>query len=149
MNQVIIFCGVDLIFIASAYAIINVFLKRDRKHAFQELVIVFGSAVLAWLLSHVLKGIIAHPRPDLTHALITPDDTYSLPSGHATFMFALAYAMYLFDKPAGKILFVLAIATGVARVLAGVHYWYDIVGGLVLGIIVAQIISSLIARYRA
>ncbi len=149
MNQVIIFCAVNLIFIASLYAFINVFFKRDRKHQLQELVIVFGSAFLAWFLAYVLKGIIAHPRPDAMNALITPTSTYSFPSGHASFMFALAYAMYLFDKPAGRILFVLAIATGVARVLVGVHYWYDILGGLVFGIFVAQIISLLIKRYRS
>jgi membrane-associated phospholipid phosphatase len=41
-------------------------------------------------------------------------------------------------KPA-VILLVLALFTGAARVLAGVHFWYDIVGGAILGYMTAYV----------
>lgn len=95
----------------------------------------FLTSVGAWYAAHYLKLLINFPRPDLSHALFLPVDIHSngLPSAHAAFMFALAATMYSFDRRAGIVLYILAIITGVARVLAGVHFWYDIVGGAVLG----------------
>lgn len=146
MNQIIIFCATYLIFISALYAGLHVILKHNRKHLIQHFIIIFGSAVLAWVVAHVLKEEVAHLRPDLTQALIVPDDKYSFPSGHATFMFALAFAMYGFDKRAGIFIGTLAVVTGISRVLAGVHFWYDILGGFILGAGIAYIITLVASR---
>lgn len=143
MNEVIYLLASVPIFISSIYALYHVITKHERKHHVQHIVTIALSAAIAWLISVVLKEQIGHPRPDLTKALFHPNDPYSFPSGHATFMFGLAFAMYSFDKRAGKILFILALITGIARVLAGVHYWYDILGGLILGAGVASIIVAI------
>jgi undecaprenyl-diphosphatase len=102
----------------------------------------FGTALSSWYLAHFFKNLIALPRPDLTKALFQPLEaaSYGLPSGHAALMFALAFTMHSFDKKAGYALFVIAIFAGVARALAGVHYWYDILGGAVLGMTVSAIV---------
>lgn len=136
MNQIIFLCASYFIFIAAAYAFYHVVTKHEKRHHLRHVAIIFGSAVLAWVISHFFKNVIAHPRPEGL-ALLIPNDPYSFPSGHATFMFALAWSMYGFDKRAGAIIFVLALITGIARVLAGVHFWYDIVGGFIVGGIVA------------
>ena len=52
--------------------------------------------------------------------------------------------MYGFDKKPAHILFALAAITGAARVLSGVHYWYDILGGFVIGAGVASIVYILV-----
>ena len=104
MNELIIICAKYLIFISAAYAFFHVVIKHERKNHIRHVVTIFGSAVFAWVIAHVLKNAVAHPRPDALHALIVPDDVYSFPSGHATFMFALAFCMYGFDKRAGKVL---------------------------------------------
>lgn len=104
----------------------------------------FGS----YFAAGYVKSLIKFPRPDLAHALFKLQDTssYGLPSGHAAYMFALAATMYSFDKKAGVILYILAIITGVARVLSGVHFWYDIVGGAVLGYFLSWIVVVLCKR---
>lgn len=147
MNEAIYLLAAVPIFISSIYSLYHVVTKHERRHHAQHIVIIALSASIAWLMSVVLKEQIAHPRPDLTYALFIPSDPYSFPSGHATFMFGLAFAMYSFDKHAGKMLFSLACITGVARVLSGVHYWYDIVGGCILGAGVASIIVSLAKQF--
>lgn len=149
MNEIIILLAAVPIFIAILYALFHVITKHERRHHVRHIVIIGGSAILAWVVTFILKDIIAHPRPDLTKALFIPNDIYSFPSGHATFMFGLAFAMYSFDKHAGKILFLLALITGVARVLAGVHFWYDIVGGFFVGAIVSYIILLLTKHIRS
>ena len=147
MNIIIIFCAEALIFIAVAYAMLHVYFKHEKRHHIRHIAMVLGAAVLSWAASHFLKNIIAHPRPDLTFALIDPNDPYSFPSGHASFMFALAFTMYAIDRRAAWILLVLATITGISRVLVGVHYWYDIVGGAVLGLIVAVVVTALGKRF--
>ena len=52
--------------------------------------------------------------------------------------------MYSFDKKAFTFLVVLAVLTGIARVLSGVHYWYDIVAGAVLAWVVARVVIYIV-----
>ena len=131
------------------FAGLYILLKRGQRYNIRHIVIIFGTAGLAWLVAHFLKNIIMNPRPDLANALITPDSLYSFPSGHATFLFGLAWSMYGFDKRAGVVLFVFGALTGIARVLAGVHFWYDIVGGFIVGWIVSYIVLLITKRIRS
>lgn len=147
MDQIVIFCATYLIYISIFAAAFHVFFKHERKHHLRHIVIIFGAAVFAWVIAHVLKGQIAHERPNLVNALIVPDDRYSFPSGHATFMFALAFAMLGFDKKIAFFIGILGVLTGIARVFAGVHYWYDILGGFVLGAGVASLIVMIAKKY--
>lgn len=147
-SSLIYFLGSNLIFIAAAYAMIHVLIYKEPKQYVQLFLIIVGSAFLSFFASVILKNIIHSPTPDLTNALIVPSDNYGFPSGHATFMFALAFSMYAFDKRAGVLLFTLAVLTGIGRVLAGIHYWYDIVGGLVLGFIISFGVLEIAKRIR-
>lgn len=138
MNHLAIFGAEYLIFIASAYSIFHVITKHERKHHVRHIVIILGAALCAWVVAHFLKDIIRHPRPDLANPLVPENDPYSFPSGHTTFMFTLAFAMLSFDKRPARILFALAVVTGVCRVIVGVHFWYDIVGGVIVAYFVAK-----------
>ena len=149
MDFLIIFSAEYLLYIAFVFAVLRIYFRHERKHHIRHIMTVVGTPVLAWAVSHTLKDITARPRPDLTAALIIPDSLYSFPSGHATLMFALAATMYAYDKRAGWILFWLALVTGASRVLAGVHYWYDILAGAILGYVVSLIIVTLLKRIIA
>lgn len=140
----IFICAKYFIYIAALYAVGHVLVKHERKHHIRHIIIILGSAFLAWGVALFFKDALAHPRPDMIASLISPDDPYSFPSGHATFMFALAFSMYGFDKKPAHILFALAVITGAARVLSSVHYWYDILGGFVIGAGVASIVYILV-----
>lgn len=148
MNVVIIFCAVILIYVASVFAVYRVLRRHERKHHGRHIAQLLGTAFGSWWAAHVFKMWIHFPRPDLSHALFLPRDihSYGLPSGHAAFMFALATTMYAFDRKAGRALYVLAILTGIARVAAGVHFWYDILGGALLGYIVAVVVDYVCKR---
>lgn len=146
MNELIIIFAAYLIYIAALYSALYVFWKHDKKYFLRDFVFLLGTALISWGIAHILKDVIAHPRPDV-EALIIPDDKFSFPSGHASFMFALAFAMNLFNLRSGLILVVLALITGTARVLAGVHFWYDIIAGAILGYIVATIATILYTKF--
>jgi len=68
----------------------------------------------------------------------------SFPSNSATVVFALAFGVWLANKRVGTVMFVLAALMAVSRVIVGVHYPLDILGGAALGITVTFLTTSII-----
>lgn len=111
----------------------------------------FGAATLAWLGSQALRLFIHRPRPfvaDLDIVALVEKTTYSFPSGHAAFFFALATAVYLYNKRGGLWLYAAAAIIGLARIAAGVHYPTDILGGAALGVAVGYLIVLFLKKSR-
>lgn len=148
MDMFIIFCAVILIFVAAIFAAHRVLTRHEKKHHVRHIITLSFIPFVSWHAATFIKNALMLPRPDLTKALFLPQDleSYGFPSGHAAFMFALAATMYSFDKKAGMVLFVLAILTGIGRALSGVHFWYDIVGGAILGFIIASFVVTVCKR---
>lgn len=101
---------------------------------------VFAPVVAAFILATVLKEVMHVDRSfvslDGVFPLFEPNQEYSFPSTHATFFGSLAAAGYFFEKRFGIFLAVCAIIVGMARIVAGVHFPADILGGFVLGVLV-------------
>jgi undecaprenyl-diphosphatase len=77
----------------------------------------------------------AHPAS--SHLLISRSSDPSFPSDHAVGAFAIAVAIWAYDRTFGALFMALAVVLSVARVYVGTHYPGDVVGGAVLGAIVA------------
>jgi membrane-associated phospholipid phosphatase len=71
----------------------------------------------------------------------------SFPSDHVALGGALATAVLFLNRPLGLFLWLLVLAIGLLRVIAGLHYPVDIVGGAVAGIL-AGILSYAVACWR-
>jgi membrane-associated phospholipid phosphatase len=122
---------------------------RILKQKWKEIVLVFFSGIFAWVLAHVIKGIVQTPRPYLVLENIFPllDKTdFSFPSGHATFFMALATAIFLSHKKAGYIFGFFALLIGLARIITGVHFPVDILGGYLLGATIACLVRLVYDR---
>lgn len=90
-------------------------------------------------LVEIIRFFYHSPRPFVALADATqllPKSGYSFPSGHATFFFGLSAVIYFYDKKLGITFFVLSAIMGLARIMAGVHYPLDILGGVILGTVV-------------
>jgi undecaprenyl-diphosphatase len=142
---VIILAGLFLLFhheVLQAEEPARVFWEKKR-----EILMVFFSGCLAWILAYVLKFFFHTLRPfdafSAVHPLIS-ESGFGFPSGHATFFMALAFSIFFLHKKAGYIFMFFALLIGLARIIAGVHFPVDILGGFILG----GIISSSVAFFR-
>src|SRR3989338_6972595 len=103
------------------------------------LVTVISAFVARFGITEIIRFFYHRPRPFLAlpvHQLLT-ENAWSFPSGHATFFFAIATAIYLYNKKWGTFFFIASILMTVSRVIAGIHYPSDIIGGAFIGIAVA------------
>lgn len=58
----------------------------------------------------------------------------SFPSGHASIMFALAFTLFFASRRWGIVYLILALLSSVARIIVGVHFPLDIVGGMLIAL---------------
>ncbi|OGN27325.1 MAG: hypothetical protein A2941_00510 [Candidatus Yanofskybacteria bacterium RIFCSPLOWO2_01_FULL_49_17] len=118
----------------------------DRQRHKDMAIVSIGSAVIArGIIVSIIKWFYDHPRPDMVikvNALLAGGDTVnSFPSGHTTFVFALAAGVYFYDKKLGRWLLAAAALVGLARIYAGVHWPFDILAGAVLGVLSAYVFN--------
>lgn len=106
------------------------------------------SFILSWVLQLAIAFLLNrrrpfqqnHEKPLLRLLWSTP----SFPSGHTTLSCAMAAAVFAHDPFWGGIFFVMAALVAFCRIAVGVHYFSDIIGGAVLGISVAAVVSKFI-----
>lgn len=114
------------------------------------LVLLLASDFVADGLSYALRQWIGRDRPPLVYPdpkpLMAVPHSGAFPSGHASASFAcatvLAWAFPWLRVPA----FVLAAAIACSRVYVGVHWPLDVLGGAVLGVLVATALLRLAAN---
>lgn len=95
----------------------------------------------AGLISTLLKNILGRARPKLYdtvghfdfHFFAFDSDYVSIPSGHATAIFAFATVIAIFWPRGRLLLYTIAAWIALSRVLIGVHYFTDVVLGAILG----------------
>jgi undecaprenyl-diphosphatase len=139
----------DSIFVAlsriGTYGLVWIFLAALavwlwRKPVVLPLVVI--ADILAEALSDFGKVITDRPRPPVRYPdpapLVHVPHTPSFPSGHAATSFACAATLARFaPRRVAVMLYVLAALIAYSRVYVGVHYPLDVLGGAVLGLVIA------------
>lgn len=140
-DRIIVFFANDLAYILVALFASLLFFSAYTRKKKLELFLVSGisSAIAGLALVPLIRFFYHHPRPfDVlqVHKLLV-ETSWSFPSRHSAFFFALATAIYLYNKKWGSWFIVATVLMTAARVAAGVHYPSDIAGGAILGALVA------------
>ena len=116
---------------------------RDRKWKLAAAA-ALSSAGLALLVNQLIGKIWHRQRPFATHpgAHVWGSRSHdpSFPSDHASAAFAIAFAIFCFDRIVGGIFLAAAAFIAAGRVFIGAHYPADVVAGCLVGIAVAILV---------
>ena len=143
-DVVIMFFATFLIWILYAGLIILWFI--DGKIRKEQVVHALVAGLIAWVIAFLIKKAFPTFRPFMINGrdvdvLFRPTDA-AFPSEHTVLAFSLAVTIFLHDKKVGLWYLFGALLIGVFRVLANVHYPIDILGGALIGTLVAVIIEK-------
>lgn len=112
-------------------------LKKDSANK-QRAIIIGSTLIISSAVTGILKYSIQRERPFVTYPdvkHITPEDSYSFPSGHTSTAFALAtsvtisYPKWYVAAPA----YLWASSAAYSRMRFGVHYPSDVLAGALIG----------------
>ena len=112
-----------------------------------SVLVAFGVASLGGFLYYDPRPFtITHTIPLIPHL---PDDGF--PSDHTLYAMAAAATLFCYRRKTGIVLGILAVLTGTARVLAGVHHPVDVIGGAmmaIMSVMVARFVLKRLARMK-
>ena len=114
------------------------------------LTLLLAVLVSRFILADIVQFLypIARPFVTLGFTPLISASGASFPSGHASFFFALSFALFIFDRRWGYWFLTLSFLIGLARIFVGVHYPTDILGGIIVGLISYFIVKKLIRPER-
>ena len=120
----------------------------DRKN---EALYAGYATTLGVLINQIIGLFYFHPRPFMDHlgtTLLSHKIENSFPSDHTTFTLSIALMLIIFKttRAVGIVTTFLALWCGIARIYAGIHYPFDILGSIVVSIIAVMIITMLKSR---
>ena len=135
---------VFMLAVCLAVIILSIIFKKENIKRIALMCLV--SLLIADGIALVLKALIYEPRPFITlsnvNLLVVENDPFSFPSGHTTSTFAVTG--FLIFKLKNKLLDVLLVLFGLiigfSRIYVGVHYPFDVLAGIVLGILSAYFV---------
>lgn len=119
--------------------------------------VVFAAVAVSGLTTDLLKALVGRSRPAFAGDAVFVFHPftlggyahYSFPSGHATTMAAMAVVVTAtFSGRWRAILLAAAALVAITRVMLGVHYPSDVVGGMLIGGSIAWLIVRLAAQAR-
>lgn len=143
-------CSNDLVYIvillAALWFVVQILKAHPIKNGLKDFattLVVKGVIVLAFplgiavVISESISAIFVRQRPFVSdstvHLLVPHGADGGMPSHHTVFMVALVASVYYYDKRSATFFAVLTLITGIARVVAGIHYPTDILVGALIG----------------
>ena len=101
----------------------------------------------AFIINTVIYFFYKRNRPaelKSTKTLISVPENPSFPSRHAALTFGVSFYLFFYNSQLAIIFLICSCIVGIARIFCGVHWFLDILGGIVSGLLSAIIIYYLL-----
>lgn len=149
LNPLIRFLAKDAFYLFFIGLLAYWFMRKGnhRKMVIEAAVSLCIGLAFSWILGHLFY----RDRPFVAHAVLQLIDhpvNASFPSDHALGAFVIATSIGIYRRKEGILWWILAALIAISRVWAGVHYPTDIIGGAIIGILVAFGVHSAVSRSR-
>ncbi|NDK08570.1 phosphatase PAP2 family protein [Candidatus Gracilibacteria bacterium] len=137
------------VFLLVTWIILSCRKKTEEK---ENLLFIFYSCVLGIIIALIIQQIIHFDRPEnyiknTGKLLLSHIPDASFPSDHATVSFAFLTSLYFANYKKIFIMFLpFAIIMGLSRIIAGVHWPFDIITGTMIGITSSVIIFKFVKK---
>ncbi|MED0987763.1 undecaprenyl-diphosphatase [Bacillus paramycoides] len=109
------------------------------------------SIMLAYSINRIVEMFIYRERPFISHSikqLVDHTANSSFPSDHATAAIVIATTLWISAFSFKYIWFLLAVGVAFSRVWVGVHYPFDVITGIVHGILIALFVHYVVFKIR-
>jgi undecaprenyl-diphosphatase len=139
-----IFCAKYLLYVMIAVLFLSALALHSKGIFFYSLL---SGLVGAFVFNTLIYVFYKKQRPaefKSSKVLITVPQNPSFPSRHAALAFGLSFYVFFYSYPLAIFFLICSCVIGVARVFCGVHWFSDILGGVVSGAA-----SSVIIYYLA
>lgn len=125
------------------WIIISSLLLLSKKYRKIGVISIFSFLLAVLLGESLLKNIVQRSRPfenfEAIKVLISKPASYSFPSGHSGFAFAVTGVLAKYFRKNRFLLYIFASLMAFSRVYLFVHYPSDVISGAILGLVCSKI----------
>ncbi len=151
MNSIIIFLALYLYLFIIILGFLSFFFltAAKRKDMLKLSLLTFP---FSFLLGKLLSFLFYNPRPfvlEHIHPLIPHAPDNGFPSDHALLTMTIAAVVVTYNRKLGIFLFCLALAIGIARILANVHHLIDILGSICIAAVTTYLSWLILRKAKA
>jgi len=148
-SQVVVFMSTYLLWILIAAALLAS--RSCRFYARFAFLSSLFAAALGYVVNAIIGWLYFRPRPFEAlgfNPIHFPATQKSFPSDHTTIAWAIAFSVFYYNRRWGLLLMLFALCASLGRMLAGVHYVSDVVGGIIVAGIAAFVARSVLPKKK-
>lgn len=142
-----VFCA-EILLPIMFFLLIPINFQRERlpgEHWYEMPLKASLAALLAYFFRYLLGWLFFRLRPFVSlenvHLLVAGNPLESsFPSGHASLAFALAFYLWFYNRSWSLVYFFLALLVGLGRIFVGVHFPFDVLAAIFVGLVGARLI---------
>ena len=135
----VLFARLSIYFLVFLFLFVLIRYRTSMKERLFFVLFLLFQFIISWgLITQTLSFLTARVRPfsalSFEPLFYTLSHTAAFPSGHTVSMFGIVAVIFLIHKKTGLWAGALALLSALSRVISGVHWVGDVIGGIVIAL---------------